>query len=297
MEPGVFIALAAVSIALAVPLLVWSLTAAPNVARERALRNLQRDLRAQPGQGVDRDRRGLGSIAIRMTPVGTVRRLDGLLAQAGRPATWPLERVLVAKLIGTAVVAVLVVLYLGTAPSARTVLFSVFIAAFVWFLPDLLIYNMALKRRQAIALALPDTLDQLTIAVEAGLGFEAALAHISRNSRGPLADEFLRTLQDIQVGQPRRDAYTTMTERVNVTDLRRFVRAIVQAEEHGVSIARVLATQAREMRIKRRQRAEEKAMQIPVKVVFPLVLFILPALFIVILGPAVINTLQTFSGM
>ncbi|MGD8200779.1 type II secretion system F family protein [Ornithinimicrobium sp. W1679] len=298
MTPTTLVVLAAVAIALAVPLAVWSFTAAPGAGRERALHNLQRDLPVAPGEERSGDgHSGILGLARRLTPAGSVHRLDGLLAQAGRPTAWPLERVLVTKLLGAVVAVALASLLLLSGPSIRMALLAIFIVAFVWFLPDLLLYNTAIKRRQAIALALPDTLDQLTIAVEAGLGFESALAHVSRNSRGPLAQEFLRTLQDIQVGLPRREAYTRLTERVDVVDLRRFVRAIIQAEQHGVSIARVLATQAREMRIKRRQRAEEKAMKIPVKVVFPLVLFILPALFIVILGPAVINTLETFSNM
>jgi len=209
--------------------------------------------------------------------------------------TWPLERVIVLKMVMTSAAAGLSVLLVGSRPSLRIILLLAFALAFVWFLPELLLYNAGIKRREKVQLALPDTLDQLTIAVEAGLGFEAALAHVSRHSQGPLAEEFVRTLQDIQVGQSRRDAYLAMAERVSVPDLRRFVRSIVQAERHGISMARVLETQAAEMRIKRRQRAEEKAMQIPVKVVFPLVLFILPALFIVVLGPAAINIIQAFA--
>ncbi len=143
---------------------------------------------------------------------------------------------------------------------------------------------------------LADTLDQMTIAVEAGLGFESAMARAGRNGKGPLAEELVRTLQDIAVGQPRRDAYLALAERTGVPDLRRFIRAVVQADAYGVSIADVLRTQAQEMRLKRRQRAEEKAMQIPVKVIFPLILCILPTLFIVLLGPAVLRIIGIFSG-
>ncbi len=108
-----------------------------------------------------------------------------------------------------------------------------------------------------------------------------------------MREELVRTLQDIQVGQPRRDAYLGLAERAQAPDLTRFVRAIVQADAHGVSIAAVLSTQAEEMRLKRRQRAEAKAMQIPVKVIFPLILFILPVLFIVIISPAIIRVFAT----
>jgi tight adherence protein C len=122
------------------------------------------------------------------------------------------------------------------------------------------------------------------------------MARAGRNGKGPLAEELVRTLQDIAVGQPRRDAYLALADRTGVQDLRRFIRAVVQADAYGVSIADVLRTQAQEMRLKRRQRAEEKAMQIPVKVIFPLILCILPTLFIVLLGPAVMDIVATFSG-
>ncbi|GGK68698.1 type II secretion system F family protein [Ornithinimicrobium pekingense] len=295
LAPGVLTA--AACLALAVPLLLWSFTAQPDAVRRRAVANLQRGLTAGRDADDGPQLRGgtLVRLARRLTPTGSVRTLDRLLGRAGRPASWPLERVIVLKMVSTAGAAGFAFLLVGGAPALRTILLAAFVLAFVWFMPELLLYNAAIKRRDKVQLALPDTLDQLTIAVEAGLGFEAAMAHVARNSQGPLADELLRTLQDIQVGQPRRDAYTALTERVAVPDLRRFVRAIVQAEKHGVSVAKVLETQADEMRLKRRQRAEEKAMQIPVKVVFPLVLFILPALFIVILGPAAINIIEVFS--
>jgi tight adherence protein C len=119
---------------------------------------------------------------------------------------------------------------------------------------------------------------------------------VRSNGKGPLAEELVRTLQDIAVGQPRREAYLALADRTGVQDLRRFIRAVVQADQYGVSIADVLRTQAQEMRLKRRQRAEEKAMQIPVKVIFPLILCILPTLFIVLLGPAVMDIIATFSG-
>jgi tight adherence protein C len=163
-----------------------------------------------------------------------------------------------------------------------------------YFLPELLLHSRAQERSTKIALELPDTLDQMTIAVEAGLGFDAAMARAGKNGQGPLAEELIRTLQDMQVGQSRRQAYDALGSRTDVPDLRKFVRAIVQADKYGVAVADVLRTQAAEMRIKRRQRAEEKAMQIPVKVIFPLMLCILPVLFIVLLGPAVLDIVRVF---
>lgn len=287
---------AAACLAVAVPLLLWAFTATPGAGRQRTLANLTRDLpRDGEVTGPTVSGGGFVSLARRLTPMASVRMLDRLLSRAGRPVRWPLERVIVAKLVLTVLAAAFAVLIVGGSPSVRGVATALAAVVLTWFVPELLLYSEGQKRRQQIQEALPDTLDQLTIAVDAGLGFESALAHVGRNSKGPLAEELIRTLQDIQVGQPRREAYQVLIERTQVPDLRRFVRAVIQADQHGVSIARVLSTQAQEMRIKRRQRAEERAMQIPVKVVFPLILFILPVLFIVVLGPAVINIIEGFS--
>jgi tight adherence protein C len=264
--------------------------------RGRALANLQRGQRGT-GQRDEINRRGgLPALARRLTPAGNVRWLDLLLARAGRPSAWPLERVLVTKLLLTAVVAGLMVLMLLANPSGRLLLFAVALVALAWFVPDLQLLSQGQKRRDQIQKALPDTLDQMTIAVEAGLGFETAMSHVARNSSGALADELIRTLQDIQVGQPRREAYAALAERSPEPDLRRFLRIVIQAEQHGVSVARVLNTQAQEMRVKRRQRAEEKAMKLPVKVVFPLILTILPVLMIVVMGPGIVNIIDAFSN-
>jgi tight adherence protein C len=121
------------------------------------------------------------------------------------------------------------------------------------------------------------------------------MARAGHNGKGPLAEELIRTLQDMQVGRSRRDSYTALADRSNVQDLRNFVRAVVQADTYGIAIAKVLKAQAGDMRVKRRQRAEHKAMKLPVLVLFPLLLFIFPVIFIIILGPAVINIIEAFS--
>jgi tight adherence protein C len=187
-------------------------------------------------------------------------------------------------------------MYAAGRPGLLSTLFVIVVAGVSYYVPEMLLKSRGQERQQAIALELADTLDQMTIAVEAGLGFESAMARAGRNGKGPLAEELVRTLQDIGVGQPRRDAYLALADRTAVPDLRRFIRAVVQADAYGVSIADVLRTQAQEMRLKRRQRAEEKAMQIPVKVIFPLILCILPTLFIVLLGPAAVDVIGAFSG-
>jgi tight adherence protein C len=285
---------AAVAVALAVPLLGWALFARPQGAADRARANLTRGLdlpvtaRSRP--------RLLPRLAATLTPAGTVARLNRLASSAGRPAEWPVSRLVAAKLVLAAIAAVLGLLVVAARPGPLTVLVAVVVTGVAYVVPELLLHSRAQERQQAIALELADTLDQMTIAVEAGLGFEAAMARAGRNGRGPLAEELVRTLQDIAVGQPRREAYLALADRAAVPDLRRFIRAVVQADAYGVSVADVLRTQAAEMRLKRRQRAEEKAMQIPVKVIFPLILCILPTLFIVLLGPAAMDIVAAFSG-
>ena len=290
---------AALAVALSVPVLGWSLFARPDAAAAQARDNLIRGV--QPiGLGTAAAERGgpgpLARLAEGLTPGGTVARLNRLAGAAGRPAAWPVPKLVAAKLVLVLVVAPLGLLVVSGGPSPLTVLVAVSASVVAYFLPELLLYSRGMERKEAIGLELPDTLDQMTIAVEAGLGFESAMARAGSNGKGPLAEELVRTLQDIAVGQPRREAYLALADRTGVQDLRRFIRAVVQADQYGVSIADVLRTQAQEMRLKRRQRAEEKAMQIPVKVIFPLILCILPTLFIVLLGPAVMDIIATFSG-
>ena len=154
-------------------------------------------------------------------------------------------------------------------------------------------YNNGTKR-QRLGLDLPNVLDQLLISVKPVSGSRSRWPVSGPSGNGPLAEEMVRTLQDIQAGSTRRDAYRAMAARSSVQDLKSFVSAVIQADVQGLSVARVLKPQADQMRIKRRLRAEEKAMKLPVAVVFPLLLFIFPPLFIVILGPAVINAIATF---
>ena len=288
---------AALAVALALPLLGWSLFARPGTTAVQARDNLVRGIEL-PGAGspVGRSARSpLRRLADTLTPRGTVARLNRLSGTAGRPAAWPVPRLVAAKLVLAAVAAGLGLLVVSDSPSVLTLLLAAVVTGVAYFLPELLLYSRGKERQDAISLELADTLDQMTIAVEAGLGFESAMARAGANGKGPLAEELVRTLQDIAVGQPRREAYLALAERTGVKDLARFIRAVVQADQYGVSIADVLRTQAHEMRLKRRQRAEEKAMQIPVKVIFPLILCILPTLFIVLLGPAVMDIVAAFS--
>jgi tight adherence protein C len=228
-------------------------------------------------------------------PAGYAAWLDRKLAGAGRPQAWPLERLLVVKPVLALVGFAVGLLSFLRAPGPQMFLLTVAVTAVCFFLPDILLNNTAQKRRLAMSLALPTMLDQMLISVEAGVGFESAMAKAAENSSGPLADEFIRTLQDIRVGRSRREAYLDLGERARFPELRSFIRSIIQADQYGIAIANVLRVQAKEMRIRRRQRAEEHAMKIPVKILFPLIFSILPALFVIVLGPMVLSIVHLFS--
>jgi tight adherence protein C len=152
------------------------------------------------------------------------------------------------------------------------------------------------ERVEAIRHDLPDTLDLLAISVEAGMGFEGALGVVCQNFSSPLADEFARTLREMELGLPRREALMNMKQRTEVPELSNFVLTLTQADALGMPVGRVLKTTAGEMRNKRRQWAREKAAKLPVKILFPLVLFIFPALFVVLLGPAASSIMSSFSS-
>jgi len=279
--------LATLCLLAALPLLFAALAPA-GAERSAARRNLMQGLvqeAVDTRSAADR----LERIAGRLLLPGALRRLDRLHAHAGRPASWPLGRVILAKPLLMLLAAGAAALVIARQPPPILVLLLVVVVIVAYFVPDLLLHSRGLERQAAIALELPDTLDQMLIAVEAGLGFEAAMARAGDNGKGPLAEELVRTLQDMRVGMTRRDAYRALELRTSVPDLRSFVRAIVQADVYGVSVSGVLRTQAKEMRLKRRMRAEEKAMKIPVNILFPLMLFILPVLFIAVLGPTVIS--------
>lgn len=274
--------------------LVWSLLAVDRKS-QRAIRDIL-SLGSGPAEAAGPNKTGLlERFGHRLTPTAYVRKLDRLLALAGRPASLPLGRVLAAKpLLG--MVGALLGLWLASTPTPVLKLVGLFVMLLGYFIPDLLLYSKGQERQKIMQLELANTLDQMLISVEAGLGFEGAMARAGENGKGPLAEELVRTLQDMQVGRSRRESYQALAERTSIPELRSFVQAVVQADTYGIAISRVLRIQAKVMRVKRRQRAEEKAMKLPVTILFPLLFFIFPVLFIAILGPAVINAIETFSG-
>ncbi len=231
-----------------------------------------------------------------VAPAGYRDRVRNRLKAAGNPRGLDADRFVSAKAVSALGVTGLLVSLSILRPMgpAWWLLIGLPMIALAFFGPDLWLANLTQKRQKDIRKALPDMLDMLTISVEAGLGFDQAISKLVKNSDGPLSQEFARMLQEVQAGAERAQALRHMAQRADVSDLNTFITAIIQADAFGVSVASVLRTQAKEMRLKRRQYAEEQAQKAPVKLVFPLILCILPATMIVILGPAAISIGRAF---
>jgi tight adherence protein C len=239
----------------------------------------------------------LSAFLRRFTPVGYLEKIDHKLVLAGSPANLDAPSFVVVKflLTGVGLIAGFFLIDFGNSTIQRIVLFALPIAL-GFFAPNAWLERKIDDRRNTMLRALPDVLDLLVISVEAGLGFDAALARVVSTVPGPLSEEFFRMLQETRVGVARREAMRHLMDRTDLDELRSFILAMIQAEAFGVTIARVLRVQADEMRVKRRQRAQEKAFAAPVKLVFPLVFCIFPALFIVLLGPAAIQIVDAFAS-
>jgi tight adherence protein C len=226
----------------------------------------------------------------KVTPAGWADKTEQRIQMAGLAGSWSMEKVLLVKVVGTVIGGLLSFFFYGKHPkfSPTDVNFigMILCGPLGFFGMDMQLKNKADKRALEITQTLPDILDQITIGVEAGLGFDSAMSRSAKSNEGALADELVRTLQHVQAGLSRAEALRGLAQRNKVPELRQFVSAILQAEQFGIPMAQVLRVQAAEQRRKRRQRAEEKAMKLPVKVLFPLVLCILPALFVVLIGPA-----------
>jgi tight adherence protein C len=162
--------------------------------------------------------------------------------------------------------------------------------------PNFYLYQRGYNRKEQLQRDLPDAIDLLTISVESGLGFDQAVQQVARNTEGPLADEFARMLQEMQIGRSRSSALRQLGERTDLPELRAFVSAMVQADAFGIPVGQVLRVQSSEIRVKRRQWAEEKAQKVPVKILIPMIFCILPCLFLAVLGPAGITIYDNFSG-
>ena len=238
---------------------------------------------------------GLGR---RFTPGDANERIREKLELAGNPRGWTVERVMSGKVVGFAFglgASLLVALLFGMT-FTWTLLFVIGVSVAGYHAPNMYLYQKAHDRADLMQKALPDAIDLLTISVESGLGFDAAVSQVSRNSEGPLAEEFQRMLQEMQIGRGRAEALRSLADRTDIPDLRTFVSAMVQADAFGIPVGQVLRVQSSEIRTKRRQWAEEAAQKVPVKILVPLIFCILPCLFVAVLGPAGISMMHTFSG-
>lgn len=234
----------------------------------------------------------------RISGADTAERIRKKLDIAGNPAGWTVDRVTASKVMGAGVGFLLGLAAGFVMADALTtrLIFAGAGLAIGFFGPNLYLYQLAYDRANKLQKDLPDAIDLMTISVESGLGFDAAVQQVAQNTEGPLADEFSRMIREMQLGMGRGEALRSLGDRVNVDDLRSFVSAMVQADSFGIPIAQVLRVQSAEMRVRRRQRAEEKAQQVPVKITIPLIFCILPALFVAVMGPAVINIMDNFAG-
>ena len=237
----------------------------------------------------------ISKLAARFTRrLGGASKLEMMLIQAGNPGNLTPEEFVTIQLIGA--VFLCSFFLVGTILLPLRPIFVFIISAcgigFGYVLPKFWLGRKVRERKSEIQHSLPDALDLLCISVEAGLGFDLALTRVVEKFRGPLAIEFKRALQEMTMGRPRREALKNVGKRCDVEDLRVFVNEIAQAEQLGVSMSNVLRIQSDHMRMKRRQRAEEIAMKAPIKILFPMVFFIFPTIFIVILGPVALKVME-----
>lgn len=294
--------IAALFIVLGVALAVWALKPDPQVvaigvdpedvvptSRAMALERSAAERIFDPAAAA------ISSIAGRFLPAGVLDATAKTLRVADLDRRWRPEIILGLQAAGFVLGVLGSAWYLGANGSGRTNLMicGLFIAVLTLG-PNAKIKRAADDRRKAITNELPDVLDQLKVTVEAGMSFDGALLRAGQEGRGILATELLKAVNDMQLGLSRGEALQAMADRTDVADMRQFVTAVRQAEKHGFPLANILKLQALELRDRRRARAEERAMQVPVKITFPLVFCILPALFIVILGPAGINIVESF---
>jgi tight adherence protein C len=235
--------------------------------------------------------RSLLGLSRRFMPVGYMDRVREKLQQAGRGAPEDLDRFRAIRVLTVAAIPLVFLIVFVVLPlpmRTKVVLFG-FLALLLGLGPDAQLNRDVTARHHEMRSKLPDLLDMLTISVEAGLGFEQALDRTVSTVPGPLSEEFLRMLGELRAGASRADALRNLDARTQVPELRSFVLALIQADTFGVSIGRTLRSQADEMRVKRRQMAQEQAQKAPTKMLFPMVLCVMPALFVVVLGPAVLN--------
>jgi tight adherence protein C len=234
----------------------------------------------------------------RFTPQQSLEKTRHRLTLAGNPNNWTASQFWGMRVVATVLLGGVFFLLMSVSgqPLGKQLLLAGGAAAIGFTYPQMWLGSKIRARQSAMLRALPDALDLLTICVEAGLGFDAAMQKVNEKWDDPLALEFGRVIREIQLGKARRDALRDMANRAEVADITSFVAAIVQTEQLGVSIAKVLRIQSEQMRRKRRQRAEEKAHQAPIKMLFPMVFLIFPSIYIVLLGPAILTVMESGFG-
>jgi tight adherence protein C len=257
----------------------WGISAQPSAARANLFAGLQ--LQAPPSK-LTSITRTLGQTTRRVLPNVLVDGLEVKIVQAGHPHGIDLARLLGIKIFVAGVSALL--LFLNGQP-----LLALIAAGVMFFLPDYWVASVRDKRQTAIRADAADTIDQLTICVEAGLGFDAALARVATTTEGPLNDELRHTISDIQAGVPRAQALRALSDRTQVIEIRQLVTALLQAQKHGVPMSETLRIQSTEMRVKRKQRTEEKAAKLTVKMLFPIIVCFMPVFIIIAVVPALIS--------
>jgi tight adherence protein C len=233
---------------------------------------------------------GMAHAVLKLSPRMTVDKVSRRLMGAGVGRAFTPTSFLASKAL-FAVLGFVGGTFLGglTGNGTLGILLALFFAFLGFFLPDLFVSFKARGRRDEIRAELPDALDLLAVSVEAGLGFDAAISKLTEHMEGPLIDEFALTLGEMRIGESRQKALQKMVDRVQAPELASFVRAIIQADQLGISLGRILRVQATDTRNKRQAAAEEKAMKAPIKMLFPTALFIFPSMFLIILGPAFLN--------
>jgi tight adherence protein C len=239
---------------------------------------------------------GMARAVLRLMPKANVQTVSAKLLNAGlsrtlSPTTYLASKGLLA--LGGFIGAQVLAPVLGFLAS-KGLLFGIVLALVGFMLPDVVITFKARARKEVLRAELPDALDILAVSVEAGMGFDGAISKLTEHMEGPLAEEFGLTLGEMRIGESRSNALTKMMHRIGTPEFSAFVRAIIQADQLGISLGRILKVQASDSRMRRQLAAEERAMKAPIKMLFPTVLFIFPAMFIVILGPAFLNLSDLF---
>jgi tight adherence protein C len=238
----------------------------------------------------------MGELSSRFTPQKVIQDTDRKLELAGNPGNIDAASFLSTRFIVSGVFAVItfmVAYFLARTPLDRALLYSVGGLLIGFYFPQLWLRDQIVKRQDGIRKAMPDALDLLTICVEAGLGFDAALSKVAEKWDNDLSAGFLRAIREIQLGKLRREALRDMANRMGIPEMTSFVAAVIQSEQLGVSMAKVLRIQSDQMRMKRRQAAEEKAHAAPIKMIIPMAIFIFPPIFILLLTPAVMRMMSS----